>query len=139
MSSLPKFFLGKYFQFWKPPPLFCIKSRDNVYYPVFLGCYIIRKTGIKYTVICIVSVCRSVKMLSQYRRFSLGKARESVFSLPNHPQPHPQNYPQPLNHPQVIDNLVDNYTNTTTPTNTVILSHHYTIHTNSLEAFKHYI
>ena len=24
--SLPKFFLGKYFHFWKPPPLFCIKS-----------------------------------------------------------------------------------------------------------------
>ena len=24
--SLPKFFLGKYFQFWKLPPGFCIKS-----------------------------------------------------------------------------------------------------------------
>ena len=36
VSSLPKFFLGKYFQFWKPPPYFCIKSRDNVYYPIFL-------------------------------------------------------------------------------------------------------
>ena len=24
--SLPKFFLGKYFHFWKPPPLFCINS-----------------------------------------------------------------------------------------------------------------
>ena len=24
--SLPKFFLGKYFQFWKLPPYFCIKS-----------------------------------------------------------------------------------------------------------------
>ena len=34
--SLPKFFLGKYFQFWKLPPYFCIKSRDNVYYHVFL-------------------------------------------------------------------------------------------------------
>ena len=40
VSSLPKFFLGKYFHFWKLPPLFCIKSRDNVYYPIFLGCYI---------------------------------------------------------------------------------------------------
>ena len=40
VSSLPKFFLGKYFQFWKLPPYFCIKSRDNVYYPIFLGCYI---------------------------------------------------------------------------------------------------
>lgn len=34
--SLPKFFLGKYFQFWKLPPLFCINSMDNVYYPIFL-------------------------------------------------------------------------------------------------------
>ena len=33
--SLPKFFLGKYFQFWKPPPYFCINNMDNVYYPVF--------------------------------------------------------------------------------------------------------
>ena len=67
--SLPNFFLGNSFQFWKLPPYFCIKSRDNVYYPIFLACYIVRKTGIKYTVICIVSVCRSVKMLSQSRRF----------------------------------------------------------------------
>ena len=36
VSSLPKFFLGKYFHFWKPPPYFCINSRDNVYYPVYL-------------------------------------------------------------------------------------------------------
>lgn len=35
--SLPKFFLGKYFQFWKLPPLFCINNRDNVYYPIFSG------------------------------------------------------------------------------------------------------
>ena len=41
VSSLPKFFLGKYFQFWKPPPYFCINSSDNVYYPIFLTCYII--------------------------------------------------------------------------------------------------
>ena len=26
VSSLPKFFLGKYFQFWKLPPHFCINS-----------------------------------------------------------------------------------------------------------------
>ena len=37
MISLPKFFLGKYFQFWKLPPGFCINSRDNVYYPIFLA------------------------------------------------------------------------------------------------------
>ena len=39
--SLPKFFLGNSFQFWKPPPYFCINSRDNVYYHVFLACHII--------------------------------------------------------------------------------------------------
>ena len=39
--SLPKFFVGNSFQFWKLPPLFCINNRDNVYYPVFLTCYII--------------------------------------------------------------------------------------------------
>ena len=26
VSSLPNFFLGKYFHFWKLPPYFCIKS-----------------------------------------------------------------------------------------------------------------
>ena len=36
VSSLPKFFVGKYFQFWKPPPYFCINNMDNVYYPIFL-------------------------------------------------------------------------------------------------------
>ena len=41
VSSLPKFFVGKYFHFWKPPPYFCIKSSDNVYYPIFLTCYTI--------------------------------------------------------------------------------------------------
>ena len=62
VSSLPKFFLGKYFQFWKLPPLFCIKSRDNVYYPVFLACYIVRKTNIKYTLICIAGIGTLVKI-----------------------------------------------------------------------------
>ena len=60
--SLPKFFLGKYFQFWKLPPLFCIKSRDNVSYPIFLACYIVRKTGIKYTLICIAGIGALVKI-----------------------------------------------------------------------------
>ena len=41
VSSLPKFFVGKYFQFWNPPPYFCRNSRDNVCYPIFLTCYII--------------------------------------------------------------------------------------------------
>ena len=63
VSSLPKFFLGKYFQFWKLPPLFCINSRDNVYYPIFLTCYIIWKTGIKYAVICIAGMGTLVKIV----------------------------------------------------------------------------
>ena len=72
VSSLPKFFLGKYFHFWKLPPYFCINSRDNVYYPIFLTCYIVRKTNIKYAVSCIAGVCRSVKTLSQIGRFWSG-------------------------------------------------------------------
>ena len=97
--SLPKFFLGNSFHFWKLPPGLCINNMDNVYYPIFLTCYIVRKTNIKYTVICIVSVCRSVKMLSQNQRFSLGKARESVLSLP-HLSIHPQHQNQIPNYPQ---------------------------------------
>ena len=41
VSSLPKFFVGNSFHFWKLPPLFCINNMDNVYYPIFLPCYII--------------------------------------------------------------------------------------------------
>ena len=37
VSSLPIFFLGNSFQFWKPPPYFCINNMDNVYYPIFLS------------------------------------------------------------------------------------------------------
>ena len=37
VSSLPIFFLGNSFQFWKLPPPFCINNRDNVYYPIFLS------------------------------------------------------------------------------------------------------
>ena len=37
VSSLPIFFLGNSFQFWKLPPGFCINNRDNVYYPIFLS------------------------------------------------------------------------------------------------------
>ena len=37
VSSLPNFFLGNSFQFWKLPPYFCINNRDNVYYPIFLS------------------------------------------------------------------------------------------------------
>ena len=37
VSSLPNFFLGNSFQFWKPPPYLCINNMDNVYYPIFLS------------------------------------------------------------------------------------------------------
>ena len=37
VSSLPIFFLGNSFQFWKPPPSLCINNMDNVYYPIFLS------------------------------------------------------------------------------------------------------
>ena len=64
VSSLPKFFLGNSFQFWKPPPLFCINSRDNVYYPIFLGSIWYTVLTLEYTENCIVSVPASVKTLS---------------------------------------------------------------------------
>ena len=35
VSSLPNFFLGNSFQFWKLPPYLCINNTDNVYYPIF--------------------------------------------------------------------------------------------------------
>lgn len=83
--SLPKFFLGKYFQFWKLPPLFCINSMDNVYYPIFLGSIWYTVLTVEYTGNCIIGIGASVKILLKNERFSLGKAREGVFSLPNHP------------------------------------------------------
>ena len=67
--SLPKFFLGKYFQFWKLPPLFCINNMDNVYYPVFLGSVWYTVLTVGYTVNCIISVSASAKMLSQNETF----------------------------------------------------------------------
>lgn len=60
--SLLKFFLGKYFHFWKLPPGFCINSMDNVYYPIFLACYIVRITNMKYAVICITGIGALVKI-----------------------------------------------------------------------------
>ena len=72
VSSLPIFFLGNSFQFWKLPPYLCINNRDNVYYPIFSGCYIISITNIEYAVLCIISVCLSVKMVSQIQRFTFG-------------------------------------------------------------------
>ena len=72
VSSLPKFFPGNSFQFWKLPPGFCINSMSNVYYPIFLSCYIASETNIKYTVICIIDECLSVRTLSQSQRFTLG-------------------------------------------------------------------
>ena len=81
VSSLPKFFLGNSFHFWKLPPGFCINNMDNVYYPIFLGSIWYTVLTLEYTENCIVSVPASVKTLSQNEGFSLGKAHESVFSL----------------------------------------------------------
>ena len=64
VSSLPNFFLGNSFQFWKLPPYLCINSMDSVYYPIFLSCYIVSETNIEYAVLCIISVCISAKMVS---------------------------------------------------------------------------
>ncbi len=64
VSSLPIFFLGNSFHFWKLPPYLCINNKDNVYYPIFLSCYMIIIINIEYAVICIISECLSVKMVS---------------------------------------------------------------------------
>ena len=79
VSSLPNFFLGKHSHFWKLPPGFCINNKDNVYYPIFLACYLVIKIIIEYAVLCIISVCLSVKMVSQSRRFKWVKLPQ-VFS-----------------------------------------------------------
>ena len=123
VSSLPKFFLGKYFQFWKPPPLFCINSRDNVYYPIFLGSIWYTVLTLEYTENCIVSVLASVKTLSQNRGFSLGKAHESVFSLsqPLTLSTTPKPHTKLSTIPQTTLHTTPN--NTVTPNNTIILSH----------------
>lgn len=60
--SLPKFFLGKYFHFWKLPPGLCINSRDNVYYPIFLGSVWYTVLTVEYTVNCIIGIGASVKI-----------------------------------------------------------------------------
>ena len=93
VSSLPEFFLGNCFHFWKLPPYLCINNRDNVYYPIFLTCYIVSKTNIKYIVLCIISVCMPVKMVSKMSGFYLGKARAGVLSLPI-PSPYPLTQPK---------------------------------------------
>ena len=81
VSSLPKFFLGKYFHFWKLPPLFCINSRDNVYYPIFL-----LKNGFHFFIWKMVEngikpVVSGEEHTFFVDNFSVGKARERVFSL----------------------------------------------------------
>ena len=119
--SPPTFFLVKYFQFWKLPPLFCINSRDNVYYPIFLSWYIIRIINIEYTVICIISVCRSVKIVSEMGSFGLGKARVGVLSILNPATTN--NHNQPI---IITTNLTNN--NNTASTNLAIIFTHYTTH-----------
>ena len=123
VSSLPKFFLGKYFHFWKLPPGFCINNMDNVYYPIFLGSVWYTVLTLEYTENCIVSVPASVKTLSQNEGFSLGKAHESVFSLS---QPLTLSTTQPTTYQTVHDTTTTLHTtpnNTVTPNNTIILSH----------------
>lgn len=71
VSSLPNFFLVNSFHFWKPPPYLCINNIDNVYYPIFSGCYIISITNIEYVFLCIINECLSVRTLSQTQRFRL--------------------------------------------------------------------
>ena len=100
VSSLPKFFLGKYFHFWKLPPLFCINSRDNVYYPIFL-----LKNGFHFFIWKMVEngikpVVSGEEHTFFVDNFSVGKARERVFSpyLSTSPSIYPQHniliYPQ---------------------------------------------
>ena len=123
VSSLPKFFLGKYFHFWKLPPLFCINNMDNVYYPIFLGSIWYTVLTLEYTENCIVSVLATVKTLSQNERFSLGKAHESVFSLS---QLFTLSTTQPTTYQTVHNTTTTLHTtpnNTVTPNNTIILSH----------------
>ena len=131
MSSLPEFFLGKCFHFWKLPPYLCINNKDNVYYPIFLTCYIVSKTNIEYIVLCIISVCMLVKMVSKMSGFYLGKARVGVFSLsnpslysPTQPRPHtptttlqpPLSAIQPSPHPPTLLLSLHATTPHTTPT-----------------------
>ena len=81
VSSLPNFFLGKYFHFWKLPPLFCINSRDNVYYPIFLlknGFHFFIWKMVENGIKCVVSGEEHTFFVDN---FSVGKARERVFSL----------------------------------------------------------
>ena len=72
VSSLPIFFTVNLFHFWKLPPYLCINNMDNVYYPIFSGCYIVIIINIEYAVLCIFSECLSVKTLSQIQRFTFG-------------------------------------------------------------------
>ena len=81
VSSLPKFFLGNSFHFWKLPPLFCINNMDNVYYPIFL-----LKNGFHFFIWKMVEngikpVVSGEEHTFFVDNFSVGKARERVFSL----------------------------------------------------------
>lgn len=62
VSSLPKFFLGKHSHFWKLPPLFCINSMSNVYYPIFLGSVWYTVLTVEYTGNCIIGIGAAVKI-----------------------------------------------------------------------------
>ena len=137
--SLPNFFLGNSFQFWKLPPGFCIKSRDNVYYHVFL-------TGNSFHFFIWKMVENGIKYAFPGRRtyvFSVdnfsGKAWEHVFcfylstnrttlstahSITNHPQP-----------------LNNRPAHSTSTTRQALLFPHSTtrLHSIALEGTKHHI
>ena len=81
VSSLPKFFLGKYFHFWKLPPLFCINNMDNVYYPIFLlknGFHFFIWKMVENGIKCVVTGREHTFFVDN---FSVGKTCERVFSL----------------------------------------------------------
>ena len=140
VSSLPNFFLGKHSQFWKLPPYLCINNRDNVYYPIFLACYIVRIINIKYAVLCIISVCASVKMVSKMSGFYLGKARVGVLSLP-HPSPILfTKTKNPYYHNNLISTTASNTAVTASTNLAIIFTRYHTIHsTDSLKTLKYYI
>ena len=137
--SLPKIFLGKYFQFWKLPPYFCINSRDNVYYHVFLlensfhfFIWKMVENGIKYAFPGRRTYVFSVDNF-------LGKAWEHVFSLYLSTSPfqsiHNNNSP---NHPQPLTSTTAHSTNATRPA--LLFSHSTTRqHSIALEGTKHHI
>ena len=73
-------------------------------------------------------MCRSVKMLSQNQRFSLGKARVRVHSFPNpslYPQPNQPTLKPPTPHQTTLQ---QHHTNTASANLAIITTPHHTTH-----------